>query len=103
MNKAVVYTLVSYPNIGCLPECVVVDTNEKGEFSVNFTKITQSNKSNVTHLLDETDHRLLDYCLRLDKEHIAGKINDRKAKDWNDISKKFFENRKIKQKKRMQI
>ena len=97
MNQTVVYTLVSYPNIGCLPECVVVDTNEKGEFSVNFTKITQSNKSNVTHLLDETDRRLLDYCLRLDKEVIAGKINDRKAKDWNDISKKFFENRKIKQ------
>ncbi|MBN2766817.1 MAG: DEAD/DEAH box helicase [Paludibacteraceae bacterium] len=97
MNQTIVYTLVNYPNIGCLPECVVVDTNEKGEFSVNFTKITQSNKSNITYLLDDTDRQLLDYCLRLDKEVIAAKINDRKAKDWNDISKKFFENRKIKQ------
>lgn len=95
MNQAVVYTLVNYPIIGCLPECVVVDTNEKGEFSVNFSKITQSNKSNIAHLLDDTDRRLLDCCLRLDKDVIAKKINDRKAKDWTSISKKFFESKML--------
>lgn len=95
MNQTIIYTLVSYGNQGCFPECVAVDTNKNGEFSVNFSKITPSNKSNYKHLLDDTDRRLLKYCFKLEKENLAGKIKDKTAKDWDSISQKYFENKRL--------
>jgi superfamily II DNA or RNA helicase len=91
MHKSIVYTLKSVGNPGCLPECVAVDTDENQQFSVNYVKVTKSNKSNYQYLMDETDLKLLDCCLKLDTEVIASKVKDQHARNWGSVLKKYFE------------
>jgi len=91
MHKSIIYTLNSVGNPGCLPECIAVDTDENQQFSVNYVKITKTNKSNFLHLMDETDLKLLDCCLKLEKEVIASKVKDHNARRWESIFNKYFE------------
>ena len=95
MNQTVVYILNSYGNLGCFPECVVVDTDEKGVFSTHFVKVSNQNKSNYLHLFDATDLLLLDDCMKLEKEVIVSKIKDKNVKSWDDLVKKFFDSKKL--------
>ena len=90
MNQVVVYTLNTNGNLGCFPECMVVDTDEKGQFSVNFVKVSEQNKSNYNHLIDETDKKLIDCCLRLEKNVIVSKIKDRQVTNWNSLIQRYF-------------
>ena len=90
MNQTVVYTLNTNGNLGCFPECMIVDTDEKGQFSVNFVKVSEQNKSNYTELLDAQDEKLLGCCLRLEKNVIISKIKDRHVSDWDKLIQKYF-------------
>ncbi len=90
MHKSIIFTIISVGNPGCLPECIAVDTDENQQFSVNFVKVTKANKSNYLHLMDETDMKLLDCCLKLEKEVIASKVKDHYARSWDSILKKYF-------------
>ena len=91
MHKSIIFTLNSVGNQGCLPECIAVDTDENQQFSVNYVKLTQTNKSNYKYLMDDTDLKLLDCCLKLEKEVIASKVKDHFARSWESIVKKYFE------------
>ena len=95
MNQVVVYILNNMGNLGCFPECVVVDTDDKGVFSTRFVKISSQNMSNYLYLLDDRNKILLDCCLKLEKEVIVSKIKDRDARSWDGIVKKFFESQKL--------
>ena len=73
MKQQIVYTLSFLGNLGAFPECMIVDTDEKGVFSSHFTKISSQNKSNYIHLFDEIDTELLALCLKLEKEALVSK------------------------------
>jgi hypothetical protein len=90
MNQSVVYLLRYIGSFGCFPECVVVDTDDKGVFSARFVKVSHQNISNYEHLFDETDRQLFDCCQKLEPELIATKVKDKNAKSWDAILKKFF-------------
>lgn len=90
MNKVIVYTLTNQGSLGYFPECNVVEIDNKGELSVDFTKITKSNKSNFKHLFDSTDEKLFNCCLQLDKETILSKISNRDIRSWEALIKYCF-------------
>ncbi len=93
MNKTIVYTLTNQANLGFFPECNVIEIDENGELSVDFTKITKSNQSNFTHLFDSTDEKLFDCCLQLEREVILSKISNRGIKSWDTLISSCFENK----------
>lgn len=95
MDQVVVYLLKNMGNLGCFPECVVVDTDDKGVFSTHFVKVTTQNLSNYQYLFDETDKLLFDYCMKLEKDVIVSKIKDRGANTWESLVKKFFDNKTL--------
>ncbi|MDO9152178.1 MAG: DEAD/DEAH box helicase [Paludibacter sp.] len=98
MNKAVVYTLSANGMLGCFPECTIVDADDNGQFSVNFIKVNQKNKSNFTALFDETDNILLECCFRLQRAVIISKITDREVVSWEDLLNKYFDGNSRKKK-----
>jgi superfamily II DNA or RNA helicase len=95
MDQVIVYLLKNMGNLGCFPECVVVDTDDKGVFSTHFVKVTTQNLSNYQQLFDETDKLLFDYCLKLEKDVIVSKIKDRDANTWDSLVKKFFDSKTL--------
>ena len=94
MKQSLAYILNSVGNLGCFPECVVVDTDEKGVFSAHWVKVSAQNKSNYSHLFDDTNDKLLSICLKLEKDNIVSKIKDRNIKTWDVLYKKYFETKK---------
>ncbi|MDD3321806.1 MAG: DEAD/DEAH box helicase [Paludibacter sp.] len=94
MHQKLAYILNSVGNLGCFPECVVVDTDEKGVFSAHWVRVSAQNKSNFTDLFDETDNTLLSICLKLEKENIVSKVKDRNTKNWEALYQKYFETKK---------
>ncbi len=97
MNQTVVYILNSYGNLGCFPECVVVDTDEKGVFSTHFVRVSNQNKPNYLHLFDATDQLLLDYCMKLEKEVIVSKVNNKKADSWDKLRQTYLDGKNLPQ------
>ncbi|OIP82969.1 MAG: hypothetical protein AUK44_06465 [Porphyromonadaceae bacterium CG2_30_38_12] len=95
MQQKIVFTLHSEGNLGCFPQCVAVDLDEKGAFNTHFTTINEQNKSNFWELLDSTDKELLQCCLKLDKQVIVSKIKDRKTQDWENLLLNYFSNKNL--------
>jgi len=95
MPQKIVFTLNSNGILGCLPECMVVDTDDKGVFQTHFVKIVEQNKTNHLHLFDANELQLLDCCLRLERNVIVSKITDRNATSWDSLIEKYFSNKKI--------
>lgn len=91
MNHSVVYTLNSYGNLGCFPECVIIDTDDIGQFSVNYIKVTVQNKTNFNSLFDNVDEKLLKCCFQLEKELIVSKLSDKEIRTWDKLVSKYFE------------
>ncbi|MEI6753810.1 MAG: SNF2-related protein [Paludibacter sp.] len=90
MKQQIVYTLSFLGNLGAFPECMVVDTDEKGVFASHYVKVSSQNKSNYIELFDETDHVLVALCLKLEKETIVSKTKDRNARTWDNLMNKYF-------------
>jgi hypothetical protein len=90
MNQVIVYTLSFEGNLGCFPECMVVDTDDKGVFSSHYVKINSQNKSNFNHLFDETNQKLIALCLKLERDIIVSKTKDRYARTWEKLLEKYF-------------
>lgn len=90
MNKVIVYTLLAQDNLGYFPECNVVEIDNNGEFSVDFSKITKSNRSNFEYLFDAADEKLVNCCLQLEKETILSKISNRDIRSWEALIKYCF-------------
>lgn len=103
MSQSIVYILNSNGNLGCFPECVVVDTDDKGQFSVNYVKITEQNKSNFSALFDDIDEKLLFCCLKLEKDVIVSKLSDKETRTWNGLITKYFEGSKQKKQLKFNI
>ena len=97
MDQVIVYLLKNMGNLGCFPECVVVDTDDKGVFSTHFVKVSNQNISNYRHLFDEIDEVLFDYCRKLEKDVILSKIKDKSTQTWESLVKKYFESKKMTQ------
>jgi len=95
MNRVIVYLLKDMGNLGCFPECVVVDTDDKGVFSSHFVKVSNLNISNYEDLFDETDRILFNFCQKLEPDIIVSKIVDRDARTWESLEKKFFKSKKL--------
>lgn len=95
MIQRIVFTLNSNGILGCLPECMVVDTDEKGDFQTHFVKVVEQNKTNHLHLFEATELQLLDCCLKLEKSNIVSKIKDKQVKEWDDLLEIYFSKRKI--------
>ncbi len=93
MNKTIVYTLSNQGNLGFFPECNVIEIDENGELSVDFTKITKNNQSNFNHLFDSTDEKLFNCCLQLERDTILSKISNRDIRDWDALTKYCFGNK----------
>lgn len=91
MNQIVVYTLNANGNLGCFPECMVVNTDDKGQFSTGFVRINRKNKDNYNSLFDSADEKLLNCCFQLEKEVITSKTSDREARAWEDLLNKYFD------------
>ena len=90
MNQAIVYVLKEMGGLGCFPECIAVDTDEKGVFSAHYVKVTAHNLSNYQHLFDDTDIKLFECCVKLEQDVLLTKIKDRHVKSWADLMKKYF-------------
>ena len=95
MNQAIVYVLKEMGGLGCFPECIAVDTDEKGVFSAHYVKVTAHNLSNYQHLFDDTDIKLFECCVKLEQDVLLTKIKDRRVKSWADLMKKYFGNKNI--------
>lgn len=95
MSQKIVFTLNNNGILGCFPECVVVDTDEKGVFQTHFVRVVEQNKTNHLDLFNETEKQLLDCCLKLEKNNIVSKIKDRFVKDWDDLIEKYFSKKKV--------
>lgn len=90
MPKVIAYTLTPYGNIGCLPECVLVDTDEHGIFSSHHIRIHKENYLYQEEFYSGNDKILIDCCLKLDKEIIAAKVTDRHGSTWDKVQSKYF-------------
>jgi len=95
MYQKIVFTLNNNGILGCFPECMVVDTDEKGIFQTHYVRVVEQNKTNHLHMFNEMELQLLDCCLRLEKSNIVSKIKDRFVKDWDDLVDKHFSKKKI--------
>ena len=82
-------------NLGYFPQCVVVDTDNEGNFSTQFVKLNEQNKSNYSQLFDPSDELLFQYCMKLEKNNIVSKINDRKVRDWEDADRVYFRSKNL--------
>ncbi|MDR3653285.1 MAG: DEAD/DEAH box helicase [Paludibacter sp.] len=91
MGQSVVYILNPNGNLGCFPECVIVDTDNNGQFSVNYVKVNHQNKSNFKSLFDETDEKLLSCCFQLEKDVIRTKTSDKETRTWDSLIAKYFD------------
>ena len=72
-DKIVAYTLVSYANIGCLPECVLVEMDAKGAIGSRSVKLKKDTARQQEEWMDETDKKLAEICFLLEPETIAEK------------------------------
>lgn len=90
-----IYCIYSMENLGYFPQCVVVDTDNEGNFSTQFVKLNEQNKSNYIHLFDSSDELLFQYCMKLEKNNIISKINDRKVRDWEDADRIYFQSKNL--------
>ncbi len=95
MSQKIVFTLNNNGILGCLPECMVVDTDEKGVFQTHFVKVVEQNKTNHLHLFDATELQLLDCCLKLEKNNIVSKVRAVDASSWDSLLENFFSKKKI--------
>jgi len=91
MNQKIAYTLNSNNNLGCFPECVVIDCDDQNKPSSSFIKITHQNLQRYKNLFVSNDELLINCCLKLEKEVIVSKIKDRKVSSWDSMIKKYFE------------
>lgn len=86
-NKVrIVYLLNMHPSFGCLPECVAVDIDKNGDFSVKFVRVVKGNISNFE--IDERDKKLIDACWKLSTASIQerGKyMNFKKPEDAMEV------------------
>jgi hypothetical protein len=86
-NKVrIVYLLNMHPGFGCLPECVAVDIDKNGDFSVRFVRVVKGNISNFE--IDERDKKLIDACWKLSTASIQerGKyMNFKKPEDIMEV------------------
>lgn len=94
-NQSLIYCIYPMDNLGCFPHCVVVDTDKDGNFSTQYVRLNEHNKSNYIHLFDGTDELLFQYCMKLEKNNIVSKINDRKIRDWEDVEKAYFRSKNL--------
>lgn len=90
-----IYCIYTMENLGYFPQCVVVDTDNEGNFSTQFVKLNEQNKSNYIHLFDPSDELLFQYCMKLEKNNIISKINDRKVRDWEDADRVYFRSKNL--------
>ena len=90
MNQIIAYTLNSYNNLGCFPECVVMDIDEQNKPATSFIKITHQNLDRYRNLFVSNDESLINCCLKLEKEIIVSKIKEKKASSWDSFIKKYF-------------
>lgn len=95
IHQVVAFTLHSMGHLGCFPECVVVDTDEKGIFSTQSVKITTQNKNNYKHLFDKTDEQLFLICTKLEKESIVSKVNEKKTDSWDKLRQKYLDGKNL--------
>jgi len=93
MNQKIAYTLNSNNNLGCFPECVVIDIDEENEPSTSFVKLSRHNIQRYKNLIDSQDEILINSCFRLEKETIVSKITDKSVHSWEDIIKKYFDSK----------
>lgn len=91
--KIIAYTLTSVSNLGCLPECVLVDTDANGVPGSHFIRLKPENIDQQTEWIDETDKRLTEICFQLEPEYIAKKIKFGSQPSWLNIERLLENNR----------
>ena len=91
MNQIIAFTLNTNNNLGCFPECVLIDSDNQNKPSTSFIKITHQNLQRYKNLFVSNDELLINCCLQLEKEVIASKIKDKKVSSWESMIKKYFE------------
>ncbi|MDD4967893.1 MAG: DEAD/DEAH box helicase [Paludibacter sp.] len=91
MNQRIAYTLNSNNNLGCFPECVVMDIDDQNKPATSFIKITQQNLERYRNLFVTNDELLIACCLKLEKEIIVSKIKEKKVSSWDSFIQKYFD------------
>ena len=94
MTQKIVYTLNSNNNLGCFPECVLIDTDNQNKPSTSFVKINPQNIQRYRNLLDNHDDLLINCCFQLEKEIIVSKLADREVRSWDNLMEKYFDGKK---------
>jgi len=91
MNQKIAYTLHMNNNLGCFPECVVIDYDNQNQPSTSFVKISRQNKLRYKNLIDSKDELLINCCFQLEKDTIVSKTTDKNIHTWDDLIKNYFE------------
>src|ERR1035437_4576189 len=94
MTQKIIYTLNSNNNLGCFPECVLIDTNNQNKPATSFIKINPQNIQRYRNLLDTHDDLLINCCFQLEKEIIVSKLADREVRSWDNLLEKYFDGKK---------
>lgn len=81
----IVYLLNLHVGVGCLPECVAVDVDKKGEFSVKFVRILKTNITDYDDVLDERDRKLIETCWKLTPASISERSKQLPFKDFDEL------------------
>ena len=93
MNQKIAYTLNDNKNLGCLPECVVINNDNQNNPSTGFIKINRQNVKRYSNLFEKNDELLVNCCFQLEKEIIVSKVNDKNVQSWDSLIKKYFESK----------
>ncbi|MDP4239836.1 MAG: SNF2-related protein, partial [Bacteroidota bacterium] len=91
MKEIIVYTLNINGTLGCFPECVAIEIDDKNELSINFVRISHQNILRYKELIDANDEKLINCCFQLEKETILSKIKDKEIRSWDSFLKKYFD------------
>jgi superfamily II DNA or RNA helicase len=92
-HKIVAYTLVSYAHLGCLPECVLVDTDAQGVPGARSVKLKRETLPQQADWMDKSDVQLAEICFQLDPDFIARKVKYGKNREWSDIERLLADTR----------
>jgi SNF2 family DNA or RNA helicase len=91
MNQHVlIYVIKTFGNLGCFPECLVVNTEASGRLALNFVKLSAKNKAKYNKLFDEQDEIMLKACFQLEKESILAKISDKEVCSWDELLNNYL-------------
>ncbi|MBN2776691.1 MAG: DEAD/DEAH box helicase [Bacteroidales bacterium] len=90
MKTEIVYLISRFEKFGFSPEAYAVEFDDSNKPGVNCVRVSKTNLSNYSEIIDEDDKALIDVCFKLEKSFLLTLIKEPKIKDWETFYNSFF-------------